>query len=104
MTREEFIKQRMKIDKVSRKYFEKNYIVVECNCGKSYCNGWRCLIKDDIDADLFDYVKELEQQKNKAIKYINCITWSDGCIDCEPEQTKKLLSILQDEEVIENEI
>lgn len=49
-------------------------------------------------------IEELQGRIDKAIKYINAITWSDGCIDCEPEQTKKLLSILQDEEVIENEI
>lgn len=34
MTREEFIKQRCEIDKITEEEFEKRYRVVKCNCEK----------------------------------------------------------------------
>lgn len=37
MTREEFIKQRCEIDKITEEKFEKRYRVVKCNCGQPYC-------------------------------------------------------------------
>lgn len=71
MIKEQFIKQRMEIDKVTRKYFDKNYIVIECDCGKSYCNGWRCLTKSDInDENLFNYIKKIENEKKQFISWL----------------------------------
>ena len=70
MDKEEFIKQRMEIDKVTRKYFDKNYIVIECTCGKSYCNGWCCLTKDDVDEDLFNYIKKIKNEKQQLISFL----------------------------------
>lgn len=40
MTREEFIKQRMDIDKITRRKFEYLYEVKVCNCGMPYCKGF----------------------------------------------------------------
>lgn len=36
MTREEFIKQRCEIDKITEEEFEKRYRVVKCNCVNGY--------------------------------------------------------------------
>ena len=58
MTREEFIKQRCEIDKITEEEFKKRYRVVKCNCGQSYCKGYRCL---DLDGLL------RENQKYKEI-------------------------------------
>ena len=48
MTREEFIKQRCEIDKITEEEFGKRYRVVKCNCGQSYCKGYRCLDLDGL--------------------------------------------------------
>ena len=48
MTREEFIKQRCEIDKITEEEFEKRYRVVKCNCGQPYCKGYRCLDLDSL--------------------------------------------------------
>lgn len=61
MTREEFIKQRCEIDKITLEKFEEQYRVVDCNCGKPYCKGYRCL-------DLDDLLKENQQLKNDINK------------------------------------
>ena len=66
MTREEFVKQRCKIDKITEEEFEKTYRVVDCNCGAYYCKGYRCL-------DLDDLLKENQKYKeviDKAIEYM----------------------------------
>ena len=66
MTREEFIKQRCEIDKITEEEFEKRYRVVKCNCGQSYCKGYRCL-------DLDGLLKENQKYKeviDKTIEYI----------------------------------
>ena len=63
MNKEEFIKQRCEIDKITEEEFEKRYRVVKCNCGQSYCKGYRCL-------DLDGLLKEIEQlqQENQQLK------------------------------------
>lgn len=66
MTREEFIKQRCEIDKITEEEFEKRYRVVKCNCGQPYCKGYRCL-------DLDGLLKENKRQReviNKAIELL----------------------------------
>lgn len=79
MTREEFIKQRCEIDKITEEEFEKEYRVVECNCGYLYCKGYRCLDLDDLlrenqelknqleDKD--DFINKLQASKDKLNKW-----------------------------------
>ena len=40
-------------------------------------------------------LEEKDKVINETIEFINSITWPDGCIDCEPEDTKELLEILE---------
>jgi hypothetical protein len=63
MTREEFIKQRCEIDKITEEEFERTYRVVECNCEKIYCKGYRCL---DLDGLFQELKKQLEATKKVA--------------------------------------
>ena len=67
MTREEFIKQRCEIDKITEEEFEKRYRVVKCNCGQPYCKGYRCL---DLDGLLKENqsLKEQLEEINKMIE------------------------------------
>ncbi len=62
MTREEFIKQRCEIDKITEEEFEKEYRVVDCNCGEPYCNGYRCLDLDDLLKENQEIKKQLEEK------------------------------------------
>ena len=66
MEKEEFIKQRCEIDDITEEEFEQTYRVIECNCGKPYCNGYRCL---DLD-DLYNELKKQQEINKKAIEYI----------------------------------
>ena len=61
MTKEEFVKQRCEIDKITEEEFEKTYRVVDCNCGAYYCKGYRCL-------DLDDLLKENQKYKEVIFK------------------------------------
>lgn len=63
MTREEFIKQRCEIDKITEEEFERTYRVVECNCGKIYCKGYRCLDLDGLSKENQELKKQLEEYK-----------------------------------------
>ena len=67
MTREEFIKQRCEIDKITEEEFEKRYRVVKCNCGQPYCKGYRCL---DLDG-LLKENQELKEVKDKINHILN---------------------------------
>lgn len=63
ITREEFVKQRCEIDKITEEEFEKKYRVVDCNCGKCYCKGYKCLDLDGLlkeNQELKEQVEELE--------------------------------------------
>ena len=75
MTREEFVKQRCEIDKITEEEFEKTYRVVDCNCGAYYCKGYRCL-------DLDGLLKEIEQlqQENKQLKENYERIYNENCI------------------------
>ena len=66
MTREEFIKQRCEIDKITEEEFKKRYRVVKCNCGQFYCKGYRCL---DLDGLLREN-QELKKQQEEFINYM----------------------------------
>ena len=66
MTREEFIKQRCEIDKITEEEFEEQYRVVKCDCGQLYCKGYRCL---DLD-DLLKENKKLKDNWNKLKEWL----------------------------------
>lgn len=83
MTREEFIKQRCEIDKITEEEFEKRYRVVKCNCGQPYCKGYRCL---DLDC-LLKENQELKKQLHEASLTIQEMTERD--IEC-PSNCEKL--------------
>ena len=71
MTREEFIKQRCEIDKITEEEFEKNYRVVEYNCGQLYCKGYRCLDLDGLlkeNQELKEHLKVPETCNLKALE------------------------------------
>lgn len=83
MTREEFVKQRCEIDKITEAEFEKTYRVVDCNCGAPYCKGYRCLDLDDLLKENQELKKQLEERKYyKFYKYENNPYGSDHCF-CE---------------------
>lgn len=67
MTREEFIKQRCEIDKITEEEFEETYRVVKCNCGMPYCRGYRCLDLDDLLKENQELKKQIEET-NKMIE------------------------------------
>lgn len=69
MTREEFIKQRCEIDKITEEEFEKRYRVVKCNCGQPYCKGYRCLDLDGLLKENQELKEELEESKDNY----NCL-------------------------------
>lgn len=93
MTREEFVKQRCEIDKITEEEFEEQYRVVKCNCGKPYCNGYRCLDLDGLlkenqklKKQLEEYQEEvciLDMRTDENIKYKN--------------QQKEFINYLEDE-------
>lgn len=80
MTREEFIKQRCEIDKITEEEFEKRYRVVKCNCGQPYCKGYRCLDLDGLLKENQELKMESEkltqlwldsqEKRRKAIEYL----------------------------------
>lgn len=84
MTREEFIKQRCEIDKITEEEFERTYRVVECNCGKIYCKGYRCLDLDGLS-------KENQELKKK---YENAVADYEATM-FEKEQLRKQLEEYQ---------
>lgn len=94
MTREEFIKQRCEIDKITEEEFEKRYRVVKCNCGQPYCKGYRCL---DLDG-LLKENQELKKQLHEASLTIQEMTECD--IECPSncEKLRQLKKQLEDKE------
>lgn len=64
MTREEFIKQRCEIDKITEEEFEKQYRVVKCDCGQPYCKGYRCLDLDGLLRDNQELREKLDKYEN----------------------------------------
>ena len=65
MTREEFVKQRCEIDKITEEEFEKTYRVVDCNCGAYYCKGYRCLDLDDLLKENQKYKEVIDKATNE---------------------------------------
>lgn len=97
MTREEFIKQRCEIDKITEEEFERTYRVVECNCGKIYCKGYRCL---DLDG-LLKENQELKSQLEDANEKIILLQASEPMLNykkaLEETQQKEFINYLEDE-------
>lgn len=60
MTREEFVKQRCEIDKITEEEFEKKYRIVDCNCGEYYCKGYKCLDLDGLLKENQELKKQVE--------------------------------------------
>lgn len=96
MTREEFIKQRCEIDKITEEEFEKRYRVVKCNCGQPYCKGYRCL---DLDGLLKENqeLKKLNEEKTKigVANHKYASQCEDKVIIMEAQQ-KKFIKYLED--------
>ncbi len=96
MTREEFIKQRCEIDKITEEEFEKRYRVVKCNCGQPYCKGYRCL---DLN-DLLEENQELKKQlKDKTEDYRRMKDNFDSKVDVLTKiaaQQKEFINYLED--------
>lgn len=91
MTREEFVKQRCEIDKITEEEFERTYRVVECNCGKIYCKGYRCLDLDDLLKENQELKKQLEERNIEYFK---------GAYDTHDKyytQQKEFINYLQEE-------
>jgi hypothetical protein len=91
MTREEFVKQRCEIDKITEEEFERTYRVVECNCGKIYCKGYRCLDLDDLLKENQELKKQLEERNIEYFK---------GAYDTHDKyytQQKEFIKYLEDE-------
>jgi hypothetical protein len=104
MTREEFIKQRCEIDKITEEEFEKRYRVVKCNCGQPYCKGYRCL---DLDGLLKENqeLKKLNEEKTKigVANHKYASQCEDKVIIMEAQQ-KKFIKYLEDMLDDENDI
>ena len=81
MTKEEFVKQRCEIDKITEEEFEKTYRVVDCNCGAYYCKGYRCLDLDGLLKENQKYKEVGNTYKKRcqlAIEYIESKKYEYG--------------------------
>lgn len=110
MTREEFIKQRCEIDKITEEEFEKRYRVVKCNCGAPYCKGYRCL---DLDGLLKENQELKKQVEERTKMYQNAYDYSqkmEGKAIMLETQQKEFIKWLEDnidklrEIIIDNQI
>lgn len=79
-TKEDFIKERMGLDGITREQFDERYEVKECNCGMPYCKGF--------------IAKEKKQEKKGIPEKINCWYNYNGTDD--KELTKIMLDELKD--------
>lgn len=96
MTREEFIKQRCEIDKITEEEFERTYRVVECNCGKIYCKGYRCLDLDGLLKENQELKKQLEESDRKLFFTKNELDMREKSIDDKLTQQKEFINYLED--------
>ena len=97
MNKEEFIKQRCEIDKITEEEFEEQYRVVKCNCGQPYCNGYRCL---DLDALLKENQELKKQVEERTKMYQNAYDYSqkmEGKAIILENQQKEFIKYLEDE-------
>lgn len=119
MNKEDFIKQRIEIDHITRETFNKTYLVIPCNCGAIYCHGYKCLEKNKIDEWLLLYIEDLQKkaeqgehykhlysevkkQKDNGIKYIRenvYIDYYGMSLFREKDGVDKLLRMLGEKDV-----
>ena len=97
MTKEEFVKQRCEIDKITEEEFEKTYRVVDCNCGAYYCKGYRCLDLDGLLKENQKYKEVIDKvlediKEYKELGYSKCYE-----NEIEIELIDKILKILGDD-------
>lgn len=96
MTREEFIKQRMDIDKTTRQEFEYLYEVKVCNCGMPYCKGFVAKEKNQ-KLSYTEWLELKNQNYKEAIDRIRKIcksvrpTWSI----CDTDVIAKIEDVLR---------
>ena len=96
MNKEEFIKQRCEIDKITEEEFEKRYRVVKCNCGQSYCKGYRCLDLDGLLKENQELKKQLEEKENIACNWKDSCLENTGKIEKLENQQKEFIEYLED--------
>lgn len=97
MTREEFIKQRCEIDKITEEEFEKTYRVVKCNCGKIYCRGYRCLDLDGLLKENQELKKQVETYEIEGYKQNEELDKMSFDIRKYKTQQKEFIKYLEDE-------
>ena len=95
MTREEFIKQRCEIDKITEEEFKKRYRVVKCNCGHPYCKGYRCLDLDGLLKENQELKKQLENKYSKTGVLTNEVLYEENTKLI--TQQKEFISYLENE-------
>ena len=96
MTREEFIKQRCEIDKITEEEFEKRYRVVKCNCGQPYCKGYRCLDLDGLLKENQALKKQLEELDKKLFFTKNELDMREKSINNQLNQQNEFIKWLED--------
>ena len=96
MTREEFIKQRCEIDKITEEEFEKRYRVVKCNCGQPYCKGYRCLDLDGLLKENQSLKKQLEELDKKLFFTKNELDMREKSINNQLNQQNEFIKWLED--------
>lgn len=105
MTREEFIKQRCEIDKITEEEFEKQYRVVKCDCGQPYCKGYRCLDLDGLLRDNQELREKLDKYENPEDMTL-MMMWCTEKVKDENEKLKKQLheASITIQEMVEQDI
>ncbi len=104
MTREEFVKQRCEIDKITLEKFDEQYRVVECNCGQPYCKGYRCLDLDGLLKETQELKNQLEKLDKKLFFTENELDMREKSIDNKLNQQKEFKKYLKDMLDDENDI
>lgn len=100
MTREEFVKQRCEIDKITEEEFEKKYRVVDCNCGEYYCKGYKCLDLDGLLKENQELKKQVENcycNRTDCAGRIKDSKKYDSLVQAQEVQQKEFIKYLQEE-------
>ena len=97
MTKEEFVKQRCEIDKITEEEFEKTYRVVDCNCGAYYCKGYRCLDLDDLLKENQKYKEVIDKVLDDIKEYKEMGYSKSYENEIEIELIDKILKVLGDD-------
>lgn len=68
-TKEDFIKERMQLDGITREQFDEKYEVKECNCGMPFCKGF--IAKEKKEKKIPEKLETVDFEKNYEYR-INC--------------------------------